>query len=244
MAGRLSDFLRVARGEIGFVEGPNNDNKYAKIAGHANHYAWCVTFVEAVAKLAGVKLPVNTAYSPTLANAFSKIKKYGKTPKPGAIGFLYFASKGRIAHCFIVEAVNADGTYVTIEGNTDSAGGRSGGRVMRHRRSTANITFGYLDFAPEPKPASKPAAAKPKKPGFIRQLRVGTPQNHAAFLWQSRMLERGWKIAKDGVYGKKSAAIAEAFAKEKGIHFTRDKNGYVIVNKGIWDAAWDEKVTR
>lgn len=243
MAGKLSDLLRVARGELKFVEGPNNDNKYAKIVGHANHQAWCVTFVEAVAKLAGVKMPVNTAYSPTLANAFSKIKKYGKTPKPGAIGFLYFASKGRIAHCFFVEAVNADGTYITIEGNTDSAGGRTGGRVMRHRRSTANVTFGYLDFIPEVKTKSAVQKAKPKKPAYTRQLRVGMQQSHVAFLWQSRMFKRGWKIDRDGFYGKDSAAVAKAFAKEKGVHVTTDKNGLVIVNKGLWDAAWDAKVT-
>lgn len=242
MSGRASDLLATARKEIGYIEGPNNANKYAQIAGHANHQPWCATFVVAVSKLAGVKLPINTAYTPSFANAFKNAKRYGKMPKAGAIGFVYFPSKGRIAHCFIVEAVNTDGTYITIEGNTDVQGGRTGGRVMRHRRSTVNITFGYPEFVAEPK---KVVTTKPTShPAFSIQLRVGSAQNHSAWLWQTQMAKRGWDIKADGVYGEKSAIVAAAFAKEKKISVTHDSKNHVIVNKGLWDAAWTAPVTK
>ena len=41
----LEAVLKAARDEIGYKEGANNANKFAKIAGHANNQPWCATFI-------------------------------------------------------------------------------------------------------------------------------------------------------------------------------------------------------
>ena len=38
--------MKAARDEIGYHEGANNANKFAKIAGHANNQPWCATLIK------------------------------------------------------------------------------------------------------------------------------------------------------------------------------------------------------
>src|SRR5699024_5843488 len=35
--------------------------------------------------------------------------------------------------------------------------------------------------------------------------------------WQQRMKDRGWSITPDGLYGSRTASVARAFQKEKGL---------------------------
>lgn len=63
----INTILRNAKAEIGYTEGAKNDNKYAKIAGHANNQPWCMTFVRAMfcaSEAAGYIM--NTASTQTL----------------------------------------------------------------------------------------------------------------------------------------------------------------------------------
>jgi hypothetical protein len=145
VSGTAADVLREARATIGQHEDPFGSNlqPFAACAGHANGYPWCASWVVCMAKRAGVSLPGTSAYTPSLANSFKADGRWGSRPSVGAFVFFTWPSMGRIAHVGIVEAVRADGSIVTIEGNTDAAGGRTGGRVMRHVRR-ANITgYGY-----------------------------------------------------------------------------------------------------
>src|SRR5207249_4164259 len=50
-------------------------------------------------------------------------------------------------HVGLVEAVRADSSIVTIEGNTDERGGGSGGKVMRHVRRANIAGYGYPQYA-------------------------------------------------------------------------------------------------
>ena len=43
----IQKVLDAARAEIGYQEKPNNNNKFAKVAGHANNQPWCATFIRA-----------------------------------------------------------------------------------------------------------------------------------------------------------------------------------------------------
>ena len=61
----------------------------------------------------------------------------------------------------------------------------------------------------------------------------------AVRLWQSRMAARGWSIRVDGFFGPKSAAVAAAFARDKGIRTAAPG----VVDKALWDAAWTTPVT-
>lgn len=139
--------LNWFRGELGYVEGKNNDNKYAKIAGHTNYAAWCASFQVAGFRSCKMKLGNESAFTPSLLNSLED-EKVDK-PQAGALAFLYFPSLERVAHVGIVETVRKDGRFVTIEGNTDVAGGRTGGRVMRKVRSHHGFTFVMPEYDSE-----------------------------------------------------------------------------------------------
>lgn len=55
--------------------------------------------------------------------------------------------------------------------------------------------------------------------------------------WQQRMKDRGWAIAVDGLYGKKTADVAKAFQRQKGL--TPDG----LIGASTWAAAWTSPVT-
>lgn len=142
LQGTLEAVLEVAQRNLGFAEGSNNANPYAAVVGHAPNQPWCASFVAAVFLRAGVAIPSTAAWTPAMASAFSSAGRWGQTGKVGDVVFFRWPSLGRIAHVGIVEKVNDDGSYVCIEGNTDVAGGRSGGRVMRQVRRANIAGFG------------------------------------------------------------------------------------------------------
>jgi hypothetical protein len=144
----LTTVLDAARGELGRCESPpgSNRNPYAAEAGHADGQAWCATFVVAMMRRGGVHLPSESAYTPTMANGFRGVGRWTSAPQPGAVVFFQWPGQDRICHVGIVEALLGGGSIATIEGNTDSAGGGSGGRVMRQRRRTCIAGYGLPDY--------------------------------------------------------------------------------------------------
>jgi hypothetical protein len=199
-----SAFLAACRAEIGYTEVPTNRTKYAAMAGHPNGNAWCLTFLVAMARKTGLKLPNYGAYTPTEAEAFKKIGAYGKTPRVGAFMFVYYPAKGRIAHVGVVEAVNADGSVTTIEGNSNSAGSRTGGQVVRHRRSLTNLTFGYPAYDPETPPKKTVPRSNPYPKPVLTRARPALKQG--AKMTKSEVQYVQWAVAipadkRDGIWG-------------------------------------------
>lgn len=245
--------LELARAELGTVESPPGSNRtpYADRAGHLNGYAWCATFVVAVMRAAGITLPSESAYTPTMAAGFRKAGRWSGTPAVGAVVFYTWPSMGRIAHNGIVERVLADG-IVAIEGNTDAAGGRTGGRVMRQLRR-ANITgYGMPAYADQPAPAPAPPrpAAQPAPPfplprGWYFGPRSGPRESvsgyhgngHHLATWQGRMRARGWDVGVDGRYGPNTADVARRFQRGKGLAVDG------LIGPATWAAAWTAPVT-
>jgi len=141
--GTVEKFLEVARGEIGVIEGPrDNETKYGKFT-KANFQPWCGSFVMWCADQAGVKVP-NTVYTPSGAAAFKKAGKWIDAqiadPEPGDIAYFDFPADGvdRISHVGIVVKDNEDGTVWCIEGNTTnrkSGSQRNGGEVCKQLRA-------------------------------------------------------------------------------------------------------------
>ena len=136
--GQRADFIAVAKGELGVIEGPKeNQTKYGAFT-KANFQPWCGSFVNWVANEVGLKIP-NCVYTPGGASAFIKKGQWEKasdaaTPLPGDIVFFDFPNDGvdRISHIGIVVKDNGDGTVTCIEGNTapDKKGDqRNGGQV-------------------------------------------------------------------------------------------------------------------
>lgn len=143
-----ADVLKIARLAIGEYEHPAGSNRtvFGKWYG-MDGVAWCAMFVSYVFFHARLPLPASTskgfAYTPSGAAWFQKQGRWQSSQsndvKPGDVVFFYWPNMGRIAHVGIVEEARADGTLVTIEGNTDAAGGREGGEVMRRLRSRATV---------------------------------------------------------------------------------------------------------
>jgi hypothetical protein len=135
--GQRLDFIAVAKGEIGTIEGPKeNETKYGAFT-KANFQPWCGSFVNWCANEVGLKIP-NCVYTPGGASAFIKKNQWEKAeeaiPLPGDVVFFDFPSDGvdRISHIGIVVKDNGDGTVTCIEGNTapDKKGDqRNGGQV-------------------------------------------------------------------------------------------------------------------
>jgi hypothetical protein len=136
--GQRADFIAVAKGELGVIEGPkDNETKYGAFT-KANFQPWCGSFVNWCANEVGLKIP-NCVYTPGGASAFMKKNQWEKAgndavPLPGDIVFFDFPNDGvdRISHIGIVVKDNGDGTVTCIEGNTapDKKGDqRNGGQV-------------------------------------------------------------------------------------------------------------------
>ena len=136
--GQRMDFIAVAKGELGVIEGPkDNETKYGAFT-KANFQPWCGSFVNWCANEVSLKIP-NCVYTPAGASAFMKKKQWEDAsdtaqPLPGDIAFFDFPGDNvnRISHIGIVVKDNGDGTVTCIEGNTapDKKGDqRNGGQV-------------------------------------------------------------------------------------------------------------------
>jgi peptidoglycan hydrolase-like protein with peptidoglycan-binding domain len=138
--------------------------------------AWCATCCSNHFFDTGCPLPATTskgfAYTPAGAAWFKNrgawVGQYGPI-KPGYVVFFYWPNLGRIGHVGLVARVYGDGTFDSWEGNTDAAGGRTGGKVMLKRRSRATVGAGggfgippLVDsgpLPPQPPPTPAPPAA-------------------------------------------------------------------------------------
>lgn len=145
----LEDVLDVAADEVGVVEGPRanevkyNDAYYGRLISGAN-YAWCVVFVWWCMR----RVDVGQAVFPKENNVFQMrdwYKARGRwhlgTPRRGDIVVFSFSHTG------IVTKVHGRRAVETIEGNTDAAGGRTGGRVMRKYRTRGILGYCRPDYA-------------------------------------------------------------------------------------------------
>ena len=136
-----SSIVTIASKEVGVRErtGRNDGTRveeYLHAVGLNRGDPWCAAFLSWVFKQAGYSAP-RTGWSPDLFPS----KRLVKLPEPGDVFGIYFADKGRIAHCGLVESVRHDYIY-SIEGNTDASGGREGGGVyrrMRHKRGISKF---------------------------------------------------------------------------------------------------------
>lgn len=167
-AGQLLD---VARSQIGTVEQGDGSNPYGRAYG-MDRVAWCAQFVWWVGQQVDGALIPKSAYTPTLAAAYQRQGRADRTPRVGSLVFFDWPGDGvdRISHVGFVEAVNADGTLTTIEGNTTSGAAgdqRMGGRVARRKRSTsAVVVYGHPAYdgaaaVPGPAPAGRSASPLP-----------------------------------------------------------------------------------
>lgn len=116
-------FVEVAKSQVGYKEGSNNNTKYGAWYG-ANNNSWCVMFVCWCAQQAGITTSVipKTASTTSMCNWFDKndrlhLRTSMYIPLPGDIVFFTGnGSKSGLKHTGIVEGINGT-TLITIEGN-------------------------------------------------------------------------------------------------------------------------------
>ena len=195
--------------------GSNNYTKYSRdlvnwIGGpYAQGVAWCDQFfdwciisacieaedeIEKGLALAKKILGGWSAYTPTSANYYKAMGRWGTTPKVGAQ--VFFKNSVRICHTGIVYAVK-NGYVYTIEGNTSSAPGvvANGGcvRSKSYAVGYSNIAgYGYPEYAPEDEPAKTDTKIKYKD--IIKYLQIALNKEYKA------------KLKVDGVPGPKTLA--------------------------------------
>ena len=156
--GSAARLIQIAKSQVGYIEGPkDNETKYGAFT-KANFQPWCGSFVMWCADQAGVKVP-NTVYTPGGAAAFKKSGRWIDVdvadPEPGDIAYFDFPGDGvdRISHVGIVVEDNEDGTVWCIEGNTSSSkkgSQRNGGEACRQlrafKKNKKNVQISIVGF--------------------------------------------------------------------------------------------------
>ena len=148
----VDKILKIARAEVGTKATNVKRCKYntafygAEVSG--NCYDWCAAFIWWLFKQANADdmLGVKTAGCGVLAQTFynkGKIVRSGY--KAGDIVLFHWSNEAStivpgayaVDHVGIIESVNSDGSYTTIEGNT----GGGNGAVLRQKRWSSCISY-------------------------------------------------------------------------------------------------------
>jgi hypothetical protein len=132
--------IELATAEVGYVEGLNNLNKFAPVAGHANNQPWCNTFISAIFIKAGLHsaIPITASCAKTLAWGIKnkRIIQIEKA-KRGDLLIFDFSKSGQSEHIglAIKDFDSKTQTIKTIEGNTGEKSQTNGEGVYLKTRS-------------------------------------------------------------------------------------------------------------
>ena len=230
-----SKILEVARKEIGTkataVKKCKYNTWYYGSAVSGSCYDWCAAFVCWVFNQAGAMdmIPTKSAGCGVLAAGFNNKGKFYKSGfKAGDIVFFHWSNAKSTAvpgaytldHVGIIEKVNSDGTYTTIEGNT---GNSAYGEVMRRTRS-ASVISGVA----RPDYKSETTSSKTSSSGSSSIKSVQT--------WLNSTYKTGLTV--DGVYGSLTKkALVKALQSEINKQY-----GAKLVVDGIYGNATNNAV--
>jgi hypothetical protein len=132
--------IELAAAEVGYVEGLNNLNKFAPVAGHANNQPWCNTFISAIFIQAGIReaIPITASCAATLAWGIKNKRMIQvDKAKKGDLLIFDFTKSGQAQHIGLA-IKNFDAktqTIKTIEGNTGEKSQANGEGVYVKTRS-------------------------------------------------------------------------------------------------------------
>jgi len=203
--GTAERLIEVALAEVGYIEGPkDNETKYGKFT-KADFQPWCGSFVNWCGNEAGVKIP-NTVYTPGGAAAFKKAGSWidgdVADPEPGDIAYFDFPSDGvdRISHVGIVVEDNGDGTVWCVEGNTTGEGKkgsqRNGGECCRKlrafKKNKKGIMISIVGFG-RPKFG---AAASSSKPAVTKSSSAASQPSADVKAAIDLLIKKGYKVTK------------------------------------------------
>lgn len=220
MAIDLNKLLKILEDEVGYREGPkNNETKYArevKELNWANFQPWCATFTcWAFIKAGGKK---NTDF-PLTASCLSQVswgRKHGRFFTKPKVGDLVMFGPGGGTHVEIVVKVSGN-TITTIGGNTSGSwGGKywDGNGVYKKTRSASSV-YGYVRPVYSGKGVQYQSSRTTRGMSSVR-----------SFLSQQKAVNgMGYspKLVEDGIYGPKT---------EAGVKWLQGKVG--TTKDGMW----------
>ncbi|HEU5003106.1 MAG TPA: CHAP domain-containing protein [Actinomycetota bacterium] len=154
------DVLKLAEQQIGITESPRDSNcqKFSKKVGRPCQ-AWCADAVVWLMRQVGIKLPSESAYTPTMADGFKRAGRWTDTPAAGRVAFFDFPDRQMgIQHVGIVRTDQVQPRVQTYEGNTSSGDGGSqdngGGFYARERNPAHIVGYGIPDYEAVDAPAA------------------------------------------------------------------------------------------
>lgn len=138
-----------AQKEVGIKEQPSGSNwgskvsEYLKVAGYNDPEPWCAAFVYYCFNKAALHLEIKnplpkTGYCPDLYKGINYHLSSNDIPQCGDVFFV--PGTNRLVHTGIVTSYK-DGFVGTIEGNTNSGGGREGEGVYSRQRKAKTLVF-------------------------------------------------------------------------------------------------------
>lgn len=232
----VNQVLDRARSQIGVKEHPAGSNRTPYCDWYGITGPWCARFVSWCTYKEGLALAATTskgfAYTPSGAAWFQRRRRWTNRPAPGHIVFFNFPGDNvnRISHVGIVESVRPDGSIVTIEGNTDERGGRTGGKVMRKVRRVGIVGYGIPDY----EDGHGGGHGVPTLPYPGRLLTFGD-RSPAVKQVQARLVQLGIaRLAVDGDFGPLTQAAVRKFQKARGL----EVDG--IVGPQTWKSLWSK----
>lgn len=219
-----NDIIGVARTQLGYTEGYNNDTKYGNWYGLPNQ-PWCAMFVSWCANQAGISTSVmpKISYVPDyFDNSAFTIKYSDYTPQPGDL----FITKSK-SHVGLVWYT--DGSYFyTIEGNSSDC-------VCSHRYAISSYYFAVPNYSGSstPAPSTSWVFSKPSTyPSYGGYLQVGSTDDGArrvSFL-QTSLNYLGFDCGNvDGQFGSATKEQVKNFQAAVGV----EVDG--IVGPTTWD---------
>lgn len=210
--------INKAISQIGVKESPANSNnvKYntayygREVKGSA--YPWCCAFIWWLFQKCDASKLFCNGQKIALCQSVKNIMKSQivKNPKPGDLVLFQFDSDASADHIGILEKVNSDGTYTTIEGNTAVGNDANGGCVMRRTRKKSQIMcFIRPDY--DDAKEKKTEKTTSKKPTIKRGSKGADVET-----WQKFLKKEGYLKSKvDGDFGKDTEAGTKKFQKKK-----------------------------
>lgn len=137
------DIVAVAKTQIGYQEGDNNDTKYGDWYGLPNQ-PWCAMFVSWCARQAGVpKTIVPNSAKANPGKSYFNVPYYTSSEYTPKAGDLYFTKD--FSHVGIVVSVDGDYFY-SVDGNTNITGGSVGVGVYQRRQLMSKFYFGTPNY--------------------------------------------------------------------------------------------------
>jgi len=140
--GTLDRMLEVAMAQVGYVEGPkDNETKFGEFT-KRNFLPWCGSFLMWSAHEAGINVPDCVSTRDGAAH-FKTMRQWYTTPAIGDFVFYDFIEDDKtvIQHIGLVIRVS-EKSIVAVEGNTSGTGSQAnGGQVMLKTRALGAHSF-------------------------------------------------------------------------------------------------------